>query len=180
MWTYSEIQKAPDRYASGMKYAGVVLLFLITLTGCANRDKVIAMGHWTGGFYSDKAEVLRGYLQLYGTGDKFKMRLANKDQGMNFDGTWTLTKKRITLKISSIDFENPTQETQKSLGLMLIEPESVRSAYAKSIVLDLAEDGRALKGLTMSIGRLQGSHLFTKGAVTENAQQAIDRMKSKD
>lgn len=163
-----------------MRFAGLALLLLLCLAGCANREKVLAMGHWTGGFYSDKAEVLRGYLQLYGTGDKFKLRLANKNQGMSFDGTWTLEKKRITLRISSIDFENPTQETQKSLGLLLIEPEAVRAAYGKPIVLDLDEGGRALKGLTMSIGKIQGSHLFTKGAVTENAQQAIDRMKSKN
>lgn len=146
------------------------------LFGCADRNRVMALGHWTGGFYTDRAEALRGYLHLYQTGDKFKLELANRVQGATLGGTWKLDKRRITLTITTIEFDNPTTEDQKSLGLNVVSPDSIRSAYANHVVLDLDPSGTTLTGLTMSIGPLKGRHQFTKGDVTPNAKKAIDRM----
>lgn len=144
----------------------------------ADKERSPVLGMWTGGFYTDEAEVLRGYLQLYRTGDKFKMRLGTKDQEMNFDGKWTVAKKRIELRVTNIDFQNPTNETQKAMGLFIFDPDEVRAAYSKPITLDI--DDSKLSGLTISIGKLQGRHRFQKGQVTPNAQRALDKITGKD
>ncbi|MBC8063991.1 MAG: hypothetical protein H7Y17_04120 [Chlorobia bacterium] len=153
------------------------LLILLLVTGCVDKERAPVLGMWTGGFYTDEAEVLRGYLQLYQTGDKFKMRLGTKDQEMTFLGTWSLAKNRVDLRVGDIDFENPTEETQKALGLKMFTPDEIRAAFGKPITLDLATDGKALSGLTITIGKIQGKHRFKKGEVTANTQKALDGMK---
>jgi hypothetical protein len=156
-----------------------LLSLLVLLAGCVDKARTPVMGHWTGGFYTDSAEVLRGYIQLYRTGDKFKMRLASKDQEMNFEGTWTIAKRRVELRIADIKFDNPPAETQKAMRLRIFTSEQVRDAYAKPITLDLSSDETELKGLTITLGGIQGRHGFTKGAVTANSQKALDNMKDK-
>lgn len=153
------------------------LLGLLLLASCGDKERAPVLGMWTGGFYTDEAEVLRGYLQLYQTGDKFKMRLGTKDQEMTFQGTWTLAKGRVDLRVGDIDFENPPEETQKALGLRVFTPEDVRAAFGKPITLDLGSNGKALTGLTITIGKIQGKHRFNKGEVTANTQKALDGMK---
>jgi hypothetical protein len=155
------------------------LLLILVVAGCTDKDRAPVMGHWTGGFFSDEAEVMRGYLQLYKTGDKFKMRLASKDQEINFAGTWTVAKGRVELRVTDTQFDNPPEETIKALGIRIFESEQVRSAYSKPIALDVSDDGKSLKGLTMTLGDLQGRHRFSKGAVTSNSQEAFERMKGK-
>ncbi len=140
-------------------------------------ERAPVLGMWTGGFYTDEAEVLRGYLQLYKTGDKFKMRLATADQEMNLAGTWTMAKGRITLRTDDIKFNNPSDETRKALGLKIFDPDQVREAYAKAITLDVRE--KELKGLTITLGHIQGRHRFTQGALTPNAQKAMDKIQGK-
>jgi len=152
------------------------ILLALILAGCADKQRTPVMGHWTGGFYTDGAEAMRGYLQLYRTGDKFKMRLASKTQELQFEGTWTIEKNRIQLRVGDIKFDNPSEATQKAMGIQVLDSESVRSAYSKPIVLDVSGDARELKGLTMTLDNLQGSHRFNKGDVTPNAQQALDRI----
>src|SRR5687768_4840802 len=99
-----------------------LLVPLLLLAGCVDKERAPVLGMWTGGFYTDQAEVLRGYLQLYRTGDKFKMRLSTSHQEMNFEGTWSIAKERITLRVADIKFENPTDETRKALGLKIFDP----------------------------------------------------------
>lgn len=149
---------------------------LVFLSG-VDKERVGVMGMWTGGFYVDDAEALRGYLQLYRTGDKFKMRLGTKDQEINFAGTWTVKDTRIELKTLDIDFQNPTESDQKSMGLIVLDSEKVRAAYAKPITLDLKN--KELIGLTITLDRFQGRHKFEKGDVTPNAQRALDRIQNK-
>jgi hypothetical protein len=152
------------------------LIILAVLAGCADKERTPVMGHWTGGFYADNAEVLRGYLQLYRTGDKFKMRLASKDQEFEFDGTWTIAKRRIELRVSDIKFENPPEETARAMKLFVLDADKVRAAYAKPITLDIDATTNTLTGLTMTIDKIQGKHRFSKGAVTPDAQKALDKM----
>lgn len=154
------------------------ILLVLILAGCADKERTPVMGHWTGGFYTDEAEAMRGYLQLYRTGDKFKMRLASKIQELNFEGTWTIAKGRIELRTGDIEFDNPTEATQKAMGLRVLDSEKVRNAYSKPVILDISGDQKTLKGLTMSLDNLQGSHKFVKGGVTTGAQKALDRMKN--
>lgn len=142
-----------------------------------DKERVPVMGQWTGGFYTDKAEVLRGYLKLYRTGDKFKMRLTSKHQEMNFEGTWTIAKRRVELRVSDVQFENPPEETQKALGLKLLSSEEVRTVYSKPIMLDLNAKDNELDGLTMTLGNIQGKHQFKKEAITANSQKALDNIK---
>jgi hypothetical protein len=150
---------------------------LVLIAGCVDKERAPVLGMWTGGFYTDEAEVLRGYLQLYRTGDKFKMRLTTKQQEMNFEGTWSIAKERITLRVADIKFENPSDETRKALGLKIFDPEQIRSAYSKAITLDVGPN--ELKGLTLTLGQIQGRHKFTKGARTPGADKAMDRIQGK-
>jgi len=150
---------------------------VLVLAGCADKERTPVMGHWTGGFYTDEAEAMRGYLQLYKTGDKFKMRLASKNQELIFDGTWTIAKGRIELRVGNIEFENPSEADQKAMGIKVLDSEKVRNAYAKPLMLDVSADAKTLKGLTMTLDSLQGSHRFSKGGVTTGAQDALDRMR---
>jgi hypothetical protein len=156
----------------------LLLAPFLLLVGCVDKDRAPVLGTWTGGFYTDQAEVLRGYLQLYKTGDKFKMHLNNKDQEMNIDGTWTIAKKRIELHVSDIKFENPAEEVQKALKLRIFPSEQVRTAYAKPIILNIKLDENELNGLTMTLGDIQGKHVFKKGQVTPNTQKALEKIQS--
>jgi hypothetical protein len=159
-----------------MRWIG--FLFLIACIGCADKQRTPVLGMWTGGFYTDKAEVLRGYLQLYKTGDKFKMRLATREQEMNFAGTWAIAKGRVELHISDVQFENPTDEERKARGIRVFDSEKVREAIAKPIALDLIDDGKTFRGLTMTLDQVQGRLGFTKGAVTKETQEALDKMRT--
>lgn len=148
---------------------------LVFLTG-VDKERVAVVGMWTGGFYVDDAEVLRGYLQLYRTGDKFKMRLGTKDQEINFQGTWKVKGQRVELQALDIDFHNPSEANRKALGLTVLDSEKVRNAYAKPITLDLKN--KELVGLTITLDKYQGRHKFQKGDVTPNAQRALDRIQN--
>lgn len=170
----------------GEKWAIVVLLSvcgicllsvpLLLLQG-VDKDRVGVLGTYTGGFYVDDAEVMRGYLQLLRTKEQFRMRLGTKDQEINFEGTWTTKDKRVELRTLDIKFNNPSQSAEKALGLVVLDAEKVRNAYAKPITLDLRD--RELIGLTITLDKFQGRHKFQKGEVTPNTQRALDRIKSK-
>jgi len=135
------------------------------------------MGLWTGGFFTDKGQAFKGYVQLYRTDDKFKMRLASKDQAIDFEGKWTVEKRRIALTVSEIKFDNPSEEDQKALGLHIVQPTEVRDAYGKPITLDLDPAGTKLSGLTMTLGWLTGKHEFQKGEAARNSQKVLDEMR---
>lgn len=156
----------------------LLLAVAIFAAGCIDKERAPVMGMWTGGFFDDKGQAFKGYVQLYKTGDKFKMRLASKEQAMDFEGTWTIAKRRIDLTVIDIKFDNPTEEDQKALGLKIISPDDVRAAYGKPITLDLDEKGSKLTGLSVSLGPLLGRHEFNKGEVTKNTREAFDRMKN--
>ncbi len=160
-----------------LSICGICLLSvpLFLLKG-VDKDRVGVVGTWTGGFYVDDAEVMRGYLQLLRTKEQFKMRLGTKDQEINFEGSWTAKDGRIELRTLDIKFNNPSHSDEKALGLIVLDAEKVRNAYAKPIVLDLR--GRELIGLTVTIDKFQGRHKFRKGEATQNAEKALDRIKS--
>jgi len=159
-----------------MRWIG--LLLLISCFGCTDKQRTPVLGMWSGGFYTDKAEVLRGYLQLYKTGDKFKMRLATREQEMTFNGTWTIAKGRVELQIADVEFENPTDEERKARGIRVFDSEKVREAFAKPIALDLTDQDKTLRGLTMTLDQIQGRLGFTKGAVTKETQEVLDKMRT--
>jgi len=161
-----------------MRHWLLILFVAILAAGCVDKERAPVMGTWTGGFYTDKGQAFKGYLTLYRTGDKFKMRLASKDQAMDFEGTWTIGKHRIALTTGEIKFENPTEEDQKALGLKIVTPDEVWAAYAKPVAFDLDASDRKLTGLTVALGSLSGRHEFGKGEVTKNTKQAQDRIRN--
>lgn len=161
-----------------LSICGICLLSvpLLLLRG-VDKDRLGVMGTWTGGFYVDDAEVMRGYLQLLRTREQFRMRLGTQDQEINFEGTWTLKDERVELRALDIKFNGSSQSSGGSADLAVLDAEEVRKAYAKPITLELR--GRELVGLTITLDKFQGRHKFQKGAVTPNAQEALDRIKSK-
>lgn len=161
------------------RYLPLLLLLLVAagVVGCADRERTPILGTWTGGFFDDQNQLFKGYLTLYRTGDKFKMRLTSKEQAMDFEGTWTVAKHRVTLTTTDIKFDNPTEEDQKALGIKIIQPDEVRAAYAKPVALDLDSNKQKMAGLTMTLGSLTGKHRFEKGEATARAQEALNQMK---
>ncbi len=152
----------------------LLLVPVLIVLGCTDKERLPVMGQWTGGFYTDEAEVLRGYLQLYRGKDQFKMRLGSKHQEIDFTGTWTVANNRIELRASDIKFTNPSEEKIRTLGLEILKADTVRDNYRKPIVLTIGEGNKSLTGLTMTVGKFQGRHKFNKGQASGNAQRVLD------
>ena len=156
-----------------LSICGICLLSvpLLLLRG-VDKDRLGVMGTWTGGFYVEDAEVMRGYLQLLRTKEQFKMRLGTNDQEINLEGTWTIKDERIELQTLDVKVSKAYQSSAES---PILDAEAVRGAYARPITLDLR--GRELVGLTLTIDRFQGRHKFQKGEMTTNAERAMERIK---
>ena len=148
----------------------IPFFLLLALVGCTDKDRVPVMGNWTGGFFTERGQAFKGYLQLYLTGDKFKMRLSSKDQAMDLEGTWKVDAKRVILSVNNIDFQNPSEDDQKALGLKIISPDEVRTAYGH-------ESKTKLSGLTITLGNLSGRHEFVKGEATKNTEKALEGLR---
>ena len=149
-----------------------MLIPVLALAGCGTKEGMAYFGRWSGRFAVESAEGssegdrlrsgMKGYLQIYATERRFKMHLEGEQQNVDVSGHWEIKKRRLTLRSNDIQIEDPGEELSDPTRKRL-PPRALRDAYARPLVFDLSPDGRALTGLTTSVGTLVGRHLFTKG-----------------
>lgn len=153
------------------RYPVIVAIAAMTLLGC-NKERMPYLGYWHGGFDVQSSTAaaptssinLRGYVQLYRTEDKFEIELSNPVQVMDVGGRWKmLGPNRIELTPHEFRINQKDIDKLKALRKPFIEPEVLRSAYSKPLVLNLQGDGKTLDGLLMRVGPLLGKHRFEKG-----------------
>ncbi len=157
-----------------MRYAWLAALGIL-LCGCSGDETPIARaaGSWPGQFAvesadgkTDKAaidaELMKGNLHLYATGMKFRLEMNTKHQGFTIGGKWTAQKDRVTITADTWEFDNPTDEDQKALGLKLISPDDLRTTFGHAVVFDESADKRKLTGLKTSLGKLVGRFEFVR------------------
>lgn len=140
--------------------------------GCADETRVPFARFWQGEFQGASGDpktpmrkewVYKGWLQVYITGNKYKMHMESIGQILDISGTWTHKADRMLLTATNIDFDDRGGEMMLKPGVKPIAPDLVRDAYSRPLVLVLQPDKQTLVGLEMSIGPIVGKHLFRKG-----------------
>jgi hypothetical protein len=160
------------------------LAFCLLLAGCNDRLRPY-LGHWDGEFAVSSSSVpaeplkLHGYVQLYETGDKFIIEIANPVQKLTLKGNWKLLKlaarptehgdfsaRMVDLFVTDFGLEQLPVERLRVTHRAYIEPAALHAAFGKPVVLRLSEDGKHLEGLLTTIGPMMGRFEFSKGNTT--------------
>jgi hypothetical protein len=149
-----------------------LLLVLIAMCGCGNRELLPYYGTWSGGFVSEEwkqeSDALEGYLHLYAGKQGFKMQMENRAQGIEATGTWLLDGRVLTLQFDRIEFPGPTQEELVALKLERIPPDEIRKALGQRMTFTLSDDGKRFEGVQMDLGSVKGRHSFLKAVYQSN------------
>lgn len=141
------------------------LSILVVLTaGCGNKTEMPLYGNWEGRFQQAQQsdEDMKGYLQLYATNHKFKMRLGNKTQNYDTLGDWKIQGRQVLLNIQDISFGGLTSHEAEERKLAFVQPNDVRAAYGHTLILNVSADNKTLSGLPMTLGTREGTHVFHK------------------
>ncbi|MHB8637393.1 MAG: hypothetical protein ACYC96_13065 [Fimbriimonadaceae bacterium] len=155
----------------GLRTVAMLLAAGATVAGC-NKERIPFLGHWDGGFdvtsttasVPTTAIVLRGYIQLYRTNDRFLMEMANPLQLLDLAGNWRMVSStRIELTFHNFKLTEPDLEKLKAMHKPYLDPVALRAAYTKPLILDLSPNGKQLTGLLVRVGPLLGTHVFRKG-----------------
>ncbi len=150
------------------RMAVVFLVGTVLVAGCSNRVELPLYGKWEGAYDAARPGVdLKGYLQLYATNHKFKMRIGNYGQTLDTLGNWNLRGRQVLLKFTEINFEGVSKDQAEARKLVYLPPSDVRTAYGHELVLNLSSDSKTLTGLPMGLGGLTGHHVFQK-AITSS------------
>lgn len=148
-----------------------VALAVVASAGCGNSRVGELAGIWHGEFKPSAESELkmrkewgyRGYLQLYVTNMKFKMRLESLAQIVDVTGTWKVDQSRVTLSVANVAFDDLGGQVRRRPGITPIPPEAVREAFSQQLVLDYESEGQTLAGLDMTLGPILGKTFFKKG-----------------
>ncbi len=150
-----------------MRFA-VIALVLLTLVGCGPKPEMALYGNWEGGFSeTGKSEPqVKGYLQLYATGHRFKLHLGNADQSYDVAGMWRLNERQVLLAIKDINFAGLTKQEAEERRKPYMDPAEIRTDYGHQLILNLSSDKKSLAGLPMKIAGNEGAHAFEKVALS--------------
>lgn len=155
-----------------MRPRAALALLALVLAGCGDKAAMPYLGKWTGHLAVESApggterdrrrSEMKGFLQLYATERRFTLHLEGEQQTVEVTGRWEVKRRRVTLRPRDVRIVDPGEDAFDP-NLKRISPPELRNAYARPLVLDAAPGGRALTGLTTSVGPLIGKHVFTKG-----------------
>ena len=152
----------------------IVLAFLpLLLAGCGDRSTMPYLGKWTGGFDVDSVAKgaavsepgrnrLKGFLQLYRTGERYELHLEGEQFGLVAGGTWAQKGGRVTLSPTTVKIDDGGGEETRNPNRAWIEPAALREAYSRPLALRLSKDGQRLQGLLVEVGPLTGTHAFVR------------------
>jgi hypothetical protein len=150
----------------------IALPLLCLAAGCNDPHVVGLAGIWDGG-----PEILeptngirkewqyKGFLQIYATGNKFKLRQESSGQIVEAEGVWAMSKddKKLTLEFKKVTFDDLGGQLRRAPGVEPIDPVSVRKAYSGKMLFNLNRQTQTLSGLEMEFGPLVVKHVFRKG-----------------
>lgn len=157
-----------------MKKIFRLLPAMVILAGCnPHKNLMPFLGKWSGKFeVSDiigggkdsdkKRETLSGYVQVYATGQSFKMEMQGEQETIDISGTWTCKGNRMTLNPKSVQIDDQGGADQRDPNKKFIPATDVQTAYGRPMVLQETPDKKSLNGLEMTIGKLVGTHRFVK------------------
>jgi len=131
------------------------------------------LGKWSGTFHVEKVaagaavadperNTLRGFLQLYATGEKFELHLEGEQFGLVSKGTWSLTKNRLSLHPTEVKIDDGGGEDARNPNRAWITPADLRAAYSRPMPFQISKDGQTLTGLLIEVGPLTGTHSFKR------------------
>ena len=163
------------------KLAWFIVAFLIAaglvatyFNRSANKELLPYLGKWSGGFMVEqidgkanpalaKRASLTGYLQLYGSNDRFELRLNGEQQEVVVTGTWQLVSEtQIELKPEKYQIDDFGGAENRDPNLVYVPNDAVRAAYGKALALSLSSDKQTLIAPLSSIGPLTGIHQFKR------------------
>ncbi len=157
-----------------MKKTALTILIGTMLMGCNMHTELMPfLGKWSGKFVvttlknggSDKdrtREELKGFVQVYATHRTYKMELEGEQETINIEGNWTISDKRITLTPKHLVIDDKGGADLRDPNKKYIAAEDVRAAYGQPLILTEAANKKALHGLEITVGNLQGHHEFIK------------------
>ena len=146
-------------------------ILLVVLAGC-DRSAMPFLGKWSGGFTVERAgkgavggaarNSLKGFLQLYRTGERYELHLEGEQFGLVAGGTWSQKDGRLTLAPTSVKIDDGGGEETRDPNRAWIDPAQLREAYSRPLALRVSKDGKKLTGLLVSVGPLVGTHAFVR------------------
>lgn len=143
------------------------LVALASIAGCGKKADMVMYGNWEGDFRASQgSEDLKGYVQFYLNDHKFKMRLGTRSQAFDAGGTWVLKGDQALLTFKEFSFEGLTKNLAEERKIRYLPPDDIRTAYGRTLVLNLAPDHKQLTGLPMTIAGIEGTHSFHKLATS--------------
>lgn len=152
------------------------LLPLAALTaGCnPNQAWMPYLGKWNGRFLVDQitqgpntAEdrqryMLEGWLQVYATGQKYRMELNGEQVTVSISGTWRLERNAAVFRATEIKIDDKGGEDARNPNLKYIPNEAIKATYGQPLILRLGKDDKSLRGLLITLGPLIGAHEFER------------------
>lgn len=158
-----------------MKLRQALILGLISgllLAGC-NTELAPYLGYWNGGFVPEQGGglQLRGYVQLYQSGNKFQMEFANPVQSVSLKGTWKIGRNQgsnqrtnqAVLHATSISVTQLPLEKLKALKVPYLTTSAFETAFREPLILQLASNGKSLDSSLITLGPGLGHYHFAKG-----------------
>jgi hypothetical protein len=151
----------------------LLLIPALLLSGCGSKENIPFLGRWKADFVVDRMTVpgtekdqrregLHGYLQVYQTGLKFKMRLEGEQEAIDGSGTWSHKGNHVTLTFTDLKIDDMGGAQHRDPNLKFILPAAIQAAYQRELTLNMSPDKKTLNGLDVTIGNLVGRHVFTR------------------
>lgn len=145
-----------------------LLLPLLLLAGCGDRNLAPFLGKWSGGLEvlrvktggDPKPYELRGDLQMYV--HRFELNLTGPQQTVQVRGTWTYEGKRVRLKATKIDYNDEGGAEKRDPNKAYLEPQDLQSFLGREQGLNLSKDGKRLAGVEDALANLVVRFAFVK------------------
>ncbi|MFZ4506256.1 MAG: hypothetical protein ACOYON_00995 [Fimbriimonas sp.] len=154
-------------------WPAALLVALLAGASCGGKERLPFLGKWalrfevTGaGEGAKPADLTRnelvGYLQIYATKNGFILFLEGEQQSIEVRGDWKIERKRLVLAPKDVLIDDRGGVDVRDPNKKYLEPDGIREAYSRGLVLVPSQDGTKLEGLTMAIGPLRGRHLAAR------------------
>ena len=142
------------------------MLGVLALAGCGSEKLVPYLGKWTGSFEPDspKSPYRMGCnLQLYATGEKFRMRVEGPQQAIEVNGTWTIKRQTILLAPREVKIDDFGGVDLRNPNLPYLPAEAIQKAFGTALACRLSRDNKTATSISLNLGPVEGTLQLRKG-----------------